>query len=115
MLFENTKKDILVNRSKELPNITFERPHSPGMVARSLASEASEAVEGFMDSFIISARIRISDKQSVEKRIEDAVNGSMDYPVSHSRFMDISWLRVRDIESLVARMTIGFESKFSVD
>jgi hypothetical protein len=57
MFFENPQKNILVNRGKELPYIAFERPYSPGVVVRSLASKASEAVESFMDSFIISAGV----------------------------------------------------------
>ncbi len=38
----------------------------------------------------------------------------MRYSVFHSRLMDISWLWVGDIESLVARMTIGFSYEVSV-
>ena len=81
---------------------------------RSLASEDSEAVEGFMDSFIISARVRIGDKQSVEKRIKDAVNGSVHYSIFYSRLMDISRLRVGDIESFIVGVAIGFSYEVSV-
>lgn len=72
------------------------------MIVGSLASKALEAVESLVDSFIISASVRISNEQSVEKRIEDAVDGAMDYSVSHPRLMDISRLWVGDIERLVA-------------
>jgi hypothetical protein len=39
----------------------------------------------------------------------------MHYPIPHSRLMDISWLGVGDIESFVARMTIGFGSELPMD
>ncbi len=59
------------------------------MVVGSLASKTAEAVESLVDSFIISARIRVGNKQSVKKRIEDTVNGTMDYSVFHPCLMDI--------------------------
>ncbi len=81
----------------------------------SLMSKAAEAVECLVDSFVIAAGIRVSNKQSVKERVEDAVDGSMNYSVSYPCLMDIPWLWVGDIESLIVRMTIGFESKFSMD
>ena len=57
VLCENMKEDTLVNRSEKLPYITLEYPNSPCMIVGSLASKASEAVDGFMDSFIVSAGI----------------------------------------------------------
>ncbi len=68
-----------------------------------------------MDSFIISAGIGISDKEPVEERIEDAIDGTMDYSVSHSRFMDISWLWVGNIEGFVTRVVIGLERELSME
>lgn len=62
MFFKNTKEDALIDRSKELSHIAFECPHSLCMVARNLASEAAEAIESLMDSFIISARIRVGNE-----------------------------------------------------
>ena len=115
MLFQDTKQNILVNGSKELPYVAFERPHSPCVIMGSLASKATEAVKSLMDSFIISARVRIGNEQSVKERIENAVNGTMDYSVSHSRFMDISGLGVGDAKCFVAGVAIGFGSEFPMD
>ena len=68
-----------------------------------------------MNSFIISARIGVSNKQAVEKRVENAVESSVHYPISHPRLMDISWLWVGNIERFVVRMAISFETKFPMD
>ena len=60
-----------------------------------------------MRAFANATGKRIGYEFSVKKRIEYAVDGVVQQPVSHRRLMNIPRLRVVDTEGPVAAMAVG--------
>lgn len=105
----------MVDGGEEFFDITLENPSCPRMITGNLVGETSETIQSPVDSFLISAGIRIGDKKPVEKRIQNTIDSPMDNPVSNLRFMNVSWLRVGNVEGFVARVPIGSGSKLAME
>jgi len=97
----------VVNAGKEFFNIAFQYPAGFGVVFADFKGNRTKPIQRFVSSFANSAGKRIGDKDFIKKRVKFAVNGVMNQPVPHARFVDISRLGVGNIKGLIAAVFIG--------
>lgn len=61
-----------------------------------------------MDSLAILTRVRVLDETSEKGWREGSIEEVMQHPISHARFVNVSWLGVIDLESLIGTVSICF-------
>lgn len=103
---ENVHKDRLVNGCEEFSNVALEHPAGAGIIFRYLASEGAKAVHRSVRALPYSAGIGVGDEQSVKEWVEDTIEGVVQEPVAHARFVDVTRLRVANFEMLVRAVLI---------
>ena len=96
----------MIDIRKKLADIAFENPARPSIVFAYDAGKCSKPIHCGVRTFSITARERIGDKCPVEEWIELAINSVVDKPVMHAGFMDIAWLWVGNIKSVIAAVPI---------
>lgn len=114
-LFKYAGEALVVDCGKELTHVTFQHPNGPRVIARDAVCKSSEAVERFMASLVLPARVRTRDEGGVEEGIEDAIERVMQETVADAGFMDTAGFRVGDVECLVVGMNVGLLSQVLVE
>ena len=67
-----------------------------------------------MGSSQLAARIRVMNKSLIEKWVELAIDSVMEKPISHCCLVNIPWLWVGDIESIISPVSVGLIFQISV-
>jgi len=104
---ENADETTLVNRRKELTHVALEHPDRLRVIARDAVRESAEAVERFVASLVLTARVRTRNEGLIEKWIQQAIERVMEQAVADACFMDAARFRVGDVERLVIGMAVG--------
>ncbi len=85
------------------------------MILTNFIGERTKAVHCFVSAFVYAAGIGIGDESLVKKWIEYPIDGVMEESVADARFVDVSWLRIANIKSLITAVDIGFVFEFGVE
>jgi hypothetical protein len=113
-LLQDIYQDAVVYGRKEFANIALKDVAGAGIVLRYLVRECLEPPHRPMRSFVEPTGIRIGYEGAVEEGVELAVNGVVEEPVANRRFVNVSGLRIRDLEGIIAAMSIRPTSKILV-
>lgn len=105
---EESHEDTLIDTREEFPYVALQDPACMCMILAHSMCKFTESVHRSMGTFFLPARVRIMYERPVEERIELAIERMMQEPVPHDCFMDITRLRVGDIEWLVRRVSVSF-------
>ena len=112
---EDTHKDGLVHRCKELANIALQDPARAGIVLAYLISKAPETLHRLVRPLPHSAGIRIGNKDGVKEGVELAIEGMVEEAVANGGLMDVAWFRVGDLESMVAAMSVDLAREIALE
>ena len=74
-----------------------------------------KSIRGFVCPLPYTTGIRVGNELLVEIRIENAIYRMMQQSVTHTGFMNISWLGVGYVEGVVATMNVRFDLEFLVE
>ncbi len=96
----------MVNTGKKLPYIAFQYPRRAGMVFTNSIRKGLKPTHRLMNAFFVSARERLASKSLVEKWIKQLIDGVMQDPIPHRRFVYLAGLRVGDGKHMIASMLI---------
>jgi hypothetical protein len=108
VFFENIQKNLLVNGGKEFFNVAFEHPAGFGIILTRFPKVSLNLSVGFVRTFIQTTRIGVMNKSFVEVWVQDSIDRMMKQSISNCGLMNVSRLGVRDVESVVATVTVGF-------
>lgn len=111
---DDSKKNIVIDVRKKLSDVTFQYPDSLRVIVRNPTSECTQAIDRFVRAFVPSAGIRIKNKLAVEKWIQDPVDRMMQEAISNRGFMNVSWLRVVNLKSVISAVPISLVGKAMV-
>ena len=104
----------MVYARKEFLYVAFQNPAGFRVIAACFICKRSESRKRFMRAFSDSARKRIGDEFPVEIWIEYTVYGVVQETVANTCFVNVSWLRVGDVEFLISAVAVGTISKVAV-
>ena len=114
ILVKNMNQSSLVNAGKELSNIALQNLSRPTVVPTDFTAHAVKSCQCFMSALIHTAGIRIGDKRSVEKRIKLMIHGVMKQAISNAGFVNMSWLWISNVKTLVSAVTVRPVGKFLI-
>jgi len=97
-----------------IPHVTRSYPAGLDVVFADFPNKSPETIDSFMRSLSVSAGKRISNESLVKKGVKFSVNGTMKQAVANTCLVNISWLRVRNSESLIAAVTVSFCSQITM-
>lgn len=100
---------------EKLFDVAFQNPASLGIVLANFIRERAKPIDRPVRAFPNPARIRISDKCFLKKRIKNPINGVMQQSVANCRFMNIPRLRIIDLERLITAVLICMMKKIVVE
>lgn len=115
MLFKNFEKYVVVYRSEEFSDIAFQDPARSRIVPAHRAEKCLEPAHRLVRPLAEPAGIRIVDEALVEIRIEHAIDRMMKQAVTHACLVNVSRLRVGDVERVVAAVAIRFRFQVRVE
>ncbi len=78
------------------------------MISRNDACKISKAVKCAVSTFIDTARVRIMNKPTIEIWIQCVIYEVVDHPVTHGRFVNVSWLWVSHSKCRVGTVYVSF-------
>ena len=104
---EDCKKCLVVYRSKELFDVTFEHPAGAGVVFGDLIGKRTKAVHRPVRALPYAARIRVCNKLLVEIGVQHSIHRMVQKPVTNRGFVDVARLGVSDFEVLVAAVAVS--------
>lgn len=104
----------MIDAREELPDVTFQNPAGSSVVLACLVSENAEAIQGLVRPLPDPAGEGIADELSVKIQVQHSVNGVMDEAIADACFVDVSRLRVGNIEGLIAAVAVGSIDKVTM-
>ena len=104
----------MINIREKFPDVAFQNPAGARVVSTNLIRERAKSVDRSVRPFIISARIRISDKCLFKKWIKNSVNRVMQQPVANARFVNIPRFGIVDLERLITAVLVSIIGKIAV-
>ncbi len=111
---ENGEEHCMVNRGKELFNITFQYPAGACVVVAHFLRKRLETHECLMCTLPHTTGIRVSDERVVEECVEHSMDSVVQKSVAHRGFVDVAGFGVGNIEGVVATMRVCFVFKVCV-
>lgn len=107
MAAKDIEKDGVIDRGEELPDVALEYPAGARVVLGDLAGERCEAIHCSMRALPFPAGEGVGNECTIEKRVQLPIQRMVHQSVSYQCFVDVAGLRIGDLESAVAAMTIG--------
>ena len=104
---KNAKQNIVVNAIKELPYITLKCVAWLRAVLAHGAKHISEYLDAFVRTFTDAAREGIRDIGRFENRVQGGKHGMVQHSVTNARLINMSELRVLDVEVGIGPMFIA--------
>ena len=115
ILPENSEKNFVIDARKKFPYVAFQNQTLLRIVLAYLAGKHTEAVQGFMRTFIVPARERIGDELPVKVRVEHAIDRVVQQSVPHASLMNIPRLRVGNLEGGITTMAVRMVYKVAIE
>ena len=107
VLAQNRKERSVIDAGEKFPDIALECPDGARMIMAGLGRELAKPVDGFVHPLPIPAGKRVGNKYSIEEWIQDAVDGVMQQPIAHARFVDVAQFWIGDVETLIGAVAIS--------
>src|SRR6266481_524486 len=104
--FEDCGKDSVINAVEEFPHIALEDETIARSVFCDSACFAFQNVHAFMRTEPDAAREGCRDEGLFKDGIQDGKNGVMKNSVAHIGFMDMTLLRIADIEAVIRAVAV---------
>ena len=97
----------MVDIRKELADVAFEHPAGAGVVFGYLIGKGTKLVHRFVRTLPYPAGITFIYESAVEERVKLTVQCMMEQAVAHRGFVYIPWLRVGNLEVMVATVPVS--------
>ena len=101
------EENRMINVGKELSYVAFQHPDGAGMVSGNFGRKLLETIDRAMCAFSFTAGIRVENKLAVEEWIQDSINSMMHEAISNRCLVNISRLRIIDLEGVISTVFIG--------
>jgi len=108
------QENLVVDTVKEFSHVALQRIAGTCAVSTYRAEHLRQSLDAFVRTLADATGKGIGNKTGLKRRIELLKDGMVQYPVTHSRLVDVAQLGVGNIESGVKAMLVCFISQVAV-